>query len=219
MKTSMNVLLALFLFAPAALADDPGIGGGPHEASTVDLGGPEAGFPAITTSLFVLPDGSGRTLDQVFVLNGGGAVTDATIHITVIHPYQGAMPGFPAEDVWLEGASGGLAVCGGDRFTADGPADAEARMTISGSPRAGGWDAQGLRLFFAGAAWIGPDLPIVVNSADIDGDGRVNLTDTGFFANDLFFGPYSLRSDFNGDWVINLTDAGMMIDGIGRSCF
>lgn len=215
MKILIMTLLLTFSFAATTLA---GIGGGPYETSLVDLGSPGAGVPATWASLFVLPDGSGPGFDACYVLNGGGYETDAVVLVTVIDPLHGILAGYPAEDLWLEGVSGGVAVCGGGSLIADGPSNAQGVMTFARAPTAGGWNANGLRLYFNGMAWMGPDLPIRVNSADINGDGRVNLSDSGFFGTDLFVGPYNYRSDFNADDTINLSDVGYIATNIGANC-
>ncbi|MCP4573454.1 MAG: hypothetical protein GY838_13945 [bacterium] len=217
MKTLCTSLLLALLVAPAALADTPGIGGGPHESSLVYLGGPDVAIPATWASLYALPDGSGPGLDQAFMLHGYGSLVDATVYVTVIHPYSGVLIGYPAEDMWLEGAAGGLVPCSG-HIIADSPSDAEGRTSFSHAPAVGGWTEEGLLLMFNGDAWIGPVLPIRINSPDINADGLVNLSDSGFFATDLFIGPYDYRSDFNGDGSINLSDAGIIMGATGRNC-
>ncbi len=55
------------------------------------------------------------------------------------------------------------------------------------------------------------------NSADIDGDGLVNLTDAGLFTMDLH-GPYADRCDFNWDGAVNVSDAGYLCTALGDAC-
>jgi hypothetical protein len=45
----------------------------------------------------------------------------------------------------------------------------------------------------------------------------VNLSDGGFFTQDLF-GAYNYRSDFNYDSNLNVSDAGFMSNGLGAAC-
>lgn len=60
-------------------------------------------------------------------------------------------------------------------------------------------------------------LQLFINSPDINGDLRVNLTDNVWFARDLN-GPYNYRSDFNYDGVIDSNDAAIMTQAVGLRC-
>lgn len=170
-------------------------------------------------SLFVLPNGEGKSFTEMFLLNGNSSVVDGTIIVTIKHGWlQYPIPGIPAEDLWLVSASEGLVFCNPGSAIAAAPTDADGRTWFEGTLHAGGYDTAGLNVRGQASKTSGIPIPIAVNSADIDGSGRVNLTDTGYFASDMFLGPYDYRSDFNGDGVINLTDAGLIGTNLGVSC-
>ena len=59
-------------------------------------------------------------------------------------------------------------------------------------------------------------LALSFNSADISGDGVVNLTDAGFFSG--YLGGTDYAGDFNNDGVVNVSDAGFMANSLGASC-
>ena len=64
--------------------------------------------------------------------------------------------------------------------------------------------------------------PLYMNSADINGDGVVDILDVVTMAGDkakLYDeGVYSYRSDLNWDGEIDQTDADMLGDAYGRAC-
>ncbi|MFO7581993.1 FlgD immunoglobulin-like domain containing protein [Guyparkeria sp.] len=170
-------------------------------------------------SVFVLPDGSGDRLDDANLF-GGGAV-DATITLTLYDANYDPIAGYPAEDLWLETEWGSLRFCEGSGI-ADANTDANGMTTFSGPFRGGGHSDPGggdlLFVMVAGDALAsGPPLEIYFNSADINGDLRVDEADEDLFASDLA-GGYNYRSDFNGDGVVNLSDATLFHGGFGASC-
>jgi hypothetical protein len=55
------------------------------------------------------------------------------------------------------------------------------------------------------------------NSADINADGTVNLSDVGEFAT-YFSGGYNYVADFFFDGILNLPDVGLLATGVGGSC-
>ncbi len=65
------------------------------------------------------------------------------------------------------------------------------------------------------------ELPITYNSADINGDLLVNLSDIVAFTQ-LLGGDFSTHplyaGDFNNDTLINLSDIVRMTGGIGTGC-
>lgn len=169
-------------------------------------------------SLFVRPDGEGKPFTEAFEVNGGGNQIDATMIVVARDALGHPIVGIPVEDLWISSGDDGVVVCTGGRVFADAPTDADGRTTFSRPPRAGGYSVTGVRVFYTGDEITHIEYPISMNSPDLDGNGRVNLTDTGIWANDLFFGPYHYRSDFNGDGTINLTDAGFMGRSLGVDC-
>jgi hypothetical protein len=62
-----------------------------------------------------------------------------------------------------------------------------------------------------------PGMDIQFNSADIDGNLIVNLSDVGTFAID-YNGAYNYRSDFRWDGMINLADVGNLASALGAAC-
>lgn len=197
------VPLALALPARADWGPDPIL-----STAWLDYPGPDP------VSLFVLPDGGGRSFDQA--MNSSAATVDATAHAQLINYDGQPMAGYPAEDIWLEASDGGLAFCP-QGTCADQPTDAEGIATWSSAPRAGGSSQAGSVVLVSGSPLTWTSLPLHFNSADLNGDLQVSLTDVGLFAAD-FFGGYAYRSDFYHDGVINIADLGLMAQGMAAGC-
>jgi hypothetical protein len=174
-----------------------------------------------TLSLFSTPDGSGKPFSECFVVNGGGAVQDGTITLVVNDGLGVPIEFFPATDMWIAaGGTPGLVACAGN-LTADFNTNAAGETVWQNALFAGGYSTEVTRVFINGdelttAGYAG--LALNHNTPDINADGVVNLSDTGFFASDLFVGPYNYRSDYNADGTINLTDAGFIGTNIGSAC-
>ncbi len=168
-----------------------------------------------TLSLYSLPNGGGRTFAAAFL--PGGAAGDATITLTLRDGLGVAIANFPFQDMWIESADGGLVSCGGNA-TADFNTDVNG-VTSWNAPLFAGKQSQALCLVMVNGDALTSNLGLQIsfNSADINGDGVVNLSDGGFFTQDLF-GAYSYRSDFNYDSAINVSDAGFMANGLGAAC-
>jgi hypothetical protein len=165
-------------------------------------------------SLYSLPNGGGRTFAAAFLPGGSGG--DATITLTLNDGLGVAIANFPFEDMWIESVDGGMVACGGNA-TADLNTDVNGQTRWNAPLFAGGQSEALCKVQINGDPLVGSDLLISFNSADINGDGVVNLSDGGFFTQDLF-GAYDYRSDFNFDNVINVSDAGFMANGLGASC-
>ena len=169
--------------------------------------------------LFSLPDGSGNPFTQAQVLNEG-TVVDATIVLVLWDAFGVPIVGFPAEDMWLGSINGGLISCTGGTM-ADGDTDEFGYTTWSNPLRAGGFGTSGCEIYISGISAICDGLPfdLSFNSADINGDGVVNLADVGIFS-DHFYGEssYDFSVDFFADGVLNLGDVGRMATGIGTTC-
>lgn len=60
-------------------------------------------------SLLVTPDGSGMAFNEA--MTGYGETVDSTIHLMLIDWGGLPIPGYQAEDIWLESEDGGLIAC------------------------------------------------------------------------------------------------------------
>ena len=204
-----------------------GLAGG---AALADTGIPWVGY--ITTesfeevSLFILPDGSGPPLTEA--RGFGGHLVDATIVVGLVDSYFSPIPNFPLEDIWLEGETTTLSSCVGNQyythgFNPDSNTDVNGETTFATSLPGGGWTEGPVWVYLNGDRATGPDwivhppVQLRLNSADISGDGQVNLADVAYFAEN-FFGEYHYRSDFYWDGVLNLSDLGKLAQGIGHNC-
>ena len=181
-------------------------------------------------ALFSTPDGSGRPLSEAEAWSGvegeAPTVVDATIEVRLTNERGEPLAGYPAEKISVRSTQGGWSQCDGDRVIADADTDADGNTTISGALFARGTTQPGelLRLDLddpdlATVAYIaaGSGLEVRVNSADIDGDGTVDLVDLGEFAED-YNGNYAFRSDFVWDGILNLSDVGRLAEGYATSC-
>ncbi|HPF71014.1 MAG TPA: hypothetical protein PLQ13_10110 [Candidatus Krumholzibacteria bacterium] len=168
-----------------------------------------------TLSLYSLPNGGGRAFSLAFL--PGGAVADATITMTLRDGLGNPIANFPFEDMWIEAADGGLVSCGGNAV-ADFNTDANG-VTSWGTPLFAGGNSQAACLVKVNGDALTSNLGmgLTFNSADINGDGLVNLSDGGYFSQDLT-GAYNYRSDFNNDGIVNVADAGYMANGLGAAC-
>ncbi len=179
--------------------------------------------------IMITPGAGGDPLNDADFF--GGAPVDATIRVQ-LQGYLGGLEDpqptqsiadFPFEDLWLEAP--GVQMCTGGA-TADANTDADGWFTFSGQLNGGGWtDANlgtpGLQVMVSGIPLdnrIEPIRPhIVVNSPDLDGDGRVSISDIPPFADD-YYGAYAFRSDFQWDGVINLSDVARFAASLGELC-
>jgi hypothetical protein len=173
-------------------------------------------------SLFCTPAGDGAAFADANAF--GGSRIDATLEVILYNDQPGwgePVANYPAEDMWLQSYPPTLAPCPGGTI-ADANTDQDGRTHWGRPLRAGGHldpDAGNeLLLFVNGTPAYGlPELGMRFNSADLNGDGLVNLSDVGEFAIDLF-GVYAYRSDFVWDGIINLSDVGRMARSIGGAC-
>ncbi len=180
-----------------------------------------AGVPDLTLSgaatggagpytMFNIPNGGGSS----FVDAAGG---DATITLTLLDGLSAPIANFPFEDAWLVSLDAGMAACTGGT-TADANTDIDGITTWATPLQAGGSSQAGTQVSISGANLNGPALNIDHNSADINGDGNVNLTDVPLFAGDFYGGGYVFRSDFAFDGAVNLSDVVRLAQALGASC-
>ena len=173
-----------------------------------------------TLSLMNLPNGQGFGFDHAFPpgdpVSGPADAVDATVTLTVIDGLMNPVANFPFEDLWLESQDGGMAFCPGGTV-ADQDTDAQGRTYFRSPLFAGGSSTTVIGVRVNGDWLGGRELPLWVNSPDLNGDLRVDLLDIGAFATG-FFGSYVYRIDFNFDGVINLGDVRYLALGIGAQC-
>ncbi len=176
---------------------------------------PNAGGASL--ALFNLPNGGGNGFDSAQVV-GDGAAADATIEMIVRDAFGDIVANFPAEDMWLASTNSGMVPCIGGS-AADQNTDVDGFTTWATALAAGGSDVGTCEIMINGEAVFGGDAPFALafNSADISGDGVVNLVDVGLFSG-ILFGDYDFAADFFADGVMNLADVGRMALGIGAAC-
>jgi len=131
----------------------------------------------------------------------GGAMVDAPIHIILRDWNDDPIENYPAEDIWLDGGSS-------DDFA----------FCIGGPFQAGGQIPPGTQpaVLVAGIAIWDTDLPLTINSPDVNGDRLVNLSDVAQLTGIL--GGYAWRFDFNDDGVVNLIDVSIFTSMMAADC-
>ncbi len=171
-------------------------------------------------SLMVVPDGTGFAFDQARPpgnpVSGPVMPVDATITLTIIDGLDTPVANFPSEDIWLESADGGMIPCVGGTI-ADQDTDVLGRTYWRQPLLAGGSSMSTINVRVNGDRIGDRDLPLWINSPDLNGDGVVNLVDISTFAPD-FHGAYTYASDFNNDGVINLADIPYLAAANGSHC-
>jgi hypothetical protein len=165
--------------------------------------------------LFVLPSGIGSGFDEAQIKNVG-TVVDATIEMIVKDAFGAIVANFPAEDMWLESGDMGMVPCTGGS-TADQDTDGVGFTRWANPLNAGGNSEALCYVYVNGLALNGAPFTLAFNSADMNGDGSVNLVDVGLFSG-AFFGAYDFAADFYADGALNLVDVGRLAQGLGGSC-
>jgi hypothetical protein len=169
---------------------------------------------AIGAMVYVVPNGSGLGLNQAYA--PGGGFVDATITLMLIDTAGDPIFLYPAEDLWLQTSGGGLSVCE-NGANADAPTDINGETQFQNPLNAGGNSfGETTQVVVAGAALAGGGYDLLFNSADINGDLQVNLSDVTAFTQML--SAYNWEGDFNYDSVINLADVTRFTQAIGVSC-
>jgi hypothetical protein len=208
-------------------------------ASLAAAGVPDLTLSQCTTdagaavSVYTLPDGTGARIDEAYAF--GGALTDATIRLTLVDGNGTAINGYPRTDMWLESIN---SVPGSDAAGGNG-----LRLCVNGSQADFDSNVDGMTLWrlpvFGGGA-SDPDaavaeltnivvsegavqcgLPVYWNSPDINGDLDPNVGDVGLFAQDFFGHNDSgvpiedvYRSNFFWDANMNLADIALLAQGV-----
>lgn len=182
----------------------------------------------VEASVYVLPDGSGPPLTEA--MEFGGQPIDATITLRLVDCWGSPIAYFPWEDIWLETESDESGSCTSGNplgFSVHSVTTPNGETSFSLSLAGGGWTEGPVWVYVVGSramspidcpyAFDHPPVPFRFNSADINGDGIVNLVDVSLFSAD-YFGQYQYRSDFYWDGVLNLADIARLAGGIGLSC-
>ena len=206
LRKLMGVFMAALVIGAASLA----VAGVPDlQQSTAS----RAYVGVETLSLFNLPSGGGSAFTGA--QKPGGAVADATITLTLRDGLGVAIENYPFEDLTL--ASTGVVPCLGG-VTADANTDALGQTQWQTPLAAGGYSTGATTVVeVAGAALTSGSVALRMNSADINGDGTVNLSDVGIFSS-VFYGAYNYKADFTNDGLVNLSDVGRLASGVGGSC-
>jgi hypothetical protein len=166
--------------------------------------------------VWVTPAGTGPSLAQAHALGPG--LVDATIHLEITDTNGDPIFGYPYEDMWIEGQGPGFAFCIGGTV-ADADTDTDGRTTFAGPFAAGGQILPPDQpvVVVAGAPVPNTDLPLTVNSPDVNGDLHVDLADIALFIQAIGE-PYDLRFDFDLSGGVDLTDVAIFASAIGQEC-
>jgi|GEM_PF-5120830 len=182
-------------------------------------------------SLFSKPDGTGDPMTAAQLWSGipgdPTILVDATIGVRLVDGLGNPVVGFPANKITVASQFGGWTQCGSPVLTADGPTDINGLTTISGALFAGGYSGPGELMlvlvdsplltgtFYPGAL---AGLEYSVNSADMNGDLTVNLTDVGLFTLAFYAPGYDYSGDYKWDGDVNLSDIPKLADAVGATC-
>jgi len=199
----ITIMVGAASFATAGVPD--------HALSTAAraYGGPE------TAVMFNIPNGGGDAFTGASIIGG---IVDATITLTLLDGGGVPIADYPFEDCWIESADSGLSACTGGS-TADANTNASG-VTTWVTPLQAGGSSEALTVVMVGGSALtsGAGLAISHNSADINGDGSVNLTDVPLFAGDFYGGLNPFRSDFSYDGSVNLSDVVKLAQALGANC-
>lgn len=203
MKTLAIALITLLLGVSLAAAEvlDPAL-------CTVEIPAGAEG-----ASVFVVPNGAGESFTNAF-LPGGDSI-DATVTVTLVTNFGNPVVAYPAEDLWIGTDADGLVLCGG-AGTPDGDTDVNGQTTWTASPAAGGSSAGESLIVYVAGVQLPTSVDLLFNSADLNGDLQVNLSDISVFTQAL--GVYDWAADFNNDGVVNLSDISRFVPALGAIC-
>lgn len=169
-------------------------------------------------SIWILPDGTGRGLDQAYAEDG--QVVSAMITVQLVDTMGDLMTTIEPDEVWIEASPGSVAFCAGAWYPDAWDLD-NGRFYWTGTPAGGGTRTQGdaqLEVRVCNTPLMSWTLTgLAINSPDINGDLLVDLSDIAAFTQDLG-GAYHHRSDFVHDGVIDLSDVAVMAAALGASC-
>lgn len=151
--------------------------------------------------------GVGQTLLQG--KNAAGVVTNATITLTLKDGNGDPIFNYPFEDLWLATSLNGFVSC--TPTLANGSTNALGMTLFTGanvgkghSDRNGG---EKTVIMIAGTPLSGSQLDILFNSADINADNVVNISDTVLYVTALKgLAADNYYANFNYDGVVNISD-------------
>lgn len=174
-------------------------------------------------SLFCDPAGTGEPLIRARAMDTPyGRWVDATIWVELLDLGGDPVPGYPAEDLWLETVGDDLVLCEGG-LRADAPTAPDGRTLFTGAIRCGGFlqGGGGTRLRVGTAhgpvTWSSlADLSLT--STDLDGDLVVTLSDVVIFAQRYLASGYDPSIDYYFDGTINLSDLVFMAEHRNLAC-
>lgn len=175
-------------------------------------------FNSGVISLYNLPNGGGQSFNQARFFNGVSSdIVNGEITLTVLDSDLNPVVLYPFEDIWLESRDGGMFICPGGSVC-DQSTDEFGQTTWTVPMLAGGYSTDLMQVVINGGALTSDSgMSIMVNSADINGSGQVELGDVTIFSGD-FFGAYNYRSDFSYDTAIDLLDVTRLAAGWGALC-
>jgi hypothetical protein len=214
LRKLMGLLVCIMVVsaATAAVADVPS-----PDSPAVFLNGD----PGVQVTVYNLPNANGAPFTEAYDI--GGTQHDATIQLTVLNLDLNPIPNFAAEDCWLmptdDNGDGSFFPCFNGTI-ADANTDGSGNTQWQNALGAGGYTDPSVdvtQVYISGTAINGPGFDVQFNSADVNSDGDVNLSDVGDFATD-YFGAYNFRSDFVWDGDLNLSDVGNLATGFGAEC-
>lgn len=210
LRKLMGILCATLILGSATFA----MAGVPDLALSVATG------PAEACVLYNLPNANGSPFTDAAAAVGPYGTVDATINMTVNDGLGVPINQFPFEDMWLVSDDGGLVACTGGT-AADQSTDALGATLWQNPLAAGGATVDNAALTIVminGAALTSSaGMSIAHNSADINADGLVNLSDVQLFASD-FYGAYAFKSDLAYDEIVNLSDIVPLAQAMGGAC-
>jgi hypothetical protein len=172
-------------------------------------------------NVFVIPNGQGFLMTEArAVTTPPQDVVDATVTVTLLDAGMNPVFAYPFEDMWLQTSMAGLVACPNGTI-ADGSTDINGQSTFTGPFYAGGHSVSGemTQVVVSGAALpVANDLDILFNSADMDGNGLVDLTDVSLFSTAYLGGVYDFSADFFFDNVLNLSDLVLFSGAVNIGC-
>lgn len=165
-------------------------------------------------SVMMVPDGSGEALAEA--RRPDGSQVNGQVVVWLLDGVGQGDEGMPPAEIWVDAPDGLVAFCT-DGNIAGQATDSEGFTYFSAPLYGGGWSQGGLVVEVCNTPLSMTELPLWINSPDIDGDLEVNLSDVQLFAED-FYGVYAYRSDLAYDGVINLSDLSRLAEHLEADC-